>query len=71
MKLNIVGKKRLSLEAMEGRIGAMFMLPWLIGFIVFFAIPMVTSLIYSFNKVLGKGFRKTFARESRRTGYLF
>lgn len=51
MKLNIVGKKRLSLEAMEGRIGAMFMLPWLIGFIVFFAIPMVTSLIYSFNKV--------------------
>ena len=51
MKLNIVGKKRLSLEAMEGRIGAMFMLPWLIGFVVFFAIPMVTSLIYSFNKV--------------------
>ena len=51
MKLNMIGKKRLSLEEKEGRIGAMFMLPWLIGFVVFFAIPMVTSLIYSFNKV--------------------
>lgn len=51
MKDNILNKKRLSLVEKEGRTGAMFILPWLIGFIVFFAIPMITSLIYSFNKV--------------------
>ena len=51
MKFNIFKKKKLGLLEKEGVTGAMFMLPWLIGFVVFFAIPMVTSLIYSFNKV--------------------
>lgn len=51
MKFNIFKKKKLGLLEKEGITGAMFMLPWLIGFVVFFAIPMVTSLIYSFNKV--------------------
>lgn len=42
-KLSLTGRK-----AMHGR---MFILPWLIGFIAFFAIPLVQSLFYTFNKI--------------------
>lgn len=31
--------------------GLIFMLPWLIGFITFFAVPIKNTILYSFNKV--------------------
>lgn len=31
--------------------GLIFMLPWLIGFITFFAVPVKNTVLYSFNKV--------------------
>ena len=31
--------------------GRMFILPWVIGFIIFFLIPVVQSLIFVFSKV--------------------
>lgn len=51
MKLKIMKKRGLSLIEKESRTGMLFMLPWIIGFVAFFAIPMVTSLVYSFNTV--------------------
>lgn len=44
-------KKRASLEARLGRSGFMFTLPWLIGFTVFFAVPLLQSIMFSFSKV--------------------
>ncbi len=51
MNTSPLKKRRLSLTTKDGITGAMFMIPWIIGFIVFFAVPMITSLIYSFNHV--------------------
>lgn len=31
--------------------GLIFMLPWIIGFIIFFAVPLKNTILYSFNKV--------------------
>lgn len=36
--------------------GFIFILPWLIGFIIFFAVPVKNTILYSFNKVdVGEG----------------
>lgn len=43
--------KNHSLERIKGKYGAMFCLPWIIGFVVFFLIPIIQSLLYSFSKV--------------------
>ncbi|MCI6909338.1 MAG: sugar ABC transporter permease [Clostridiaceae bacterium] len=42
---------RIRLAQKEGLVGLVFMIPWIIGFIFFFAKPLVTSLIYSFHEV--------------------
>lgn len=44
-------KKRASLESRLGRSGFLFTLPWLIGFAMFFAYPLLQSILFSFNKV--------------------
>lgn len=44
-------KKRATLEARLGRSGFLFTLPWLIGFAVFFAVPLLQSILFSFSKV--------------------
>ena len=44
-------KKKLGIEAMRSRHGFYFTLPWLIGIIIFFLVPLLQSIIYSFSKV--------------------
>ena len=41
-------KKFRSIEAVKSRYGLMFILPFIIGFVLFFAIPLLQSLWYSF-----------------------
>ena len=43
--------KKLSLEQKRARIGYVFILPWLLGLLFFFAVPILTSLMYSFSHV--------------------
>ena len=52
-----------TMRARSARIGTMFILPFIIGFILFMAKPMVESLIMSFNNVTlvpGQGYEQTF-----------
>ena len=44
-------KKSRGIEELKSRWGLMFILPWLIGLIIFFFIPIAQSLIYSFSDV--------------------
>lgn len=48
-------KKTHGIEEIKSRYGFMFILPWLIGLIVFFFIPIVQSIIYSFSDVVAAG----------------
>lgn len=48
-------KKGRGIEELKARYGFMFILPWLIGLIVFFFIPIVQSVIYSFSDVVASG----------------
>ena len=43
--------KQLSYEKKKYVAGFLYVLPWAIGLIYFFLIPLVTSLVYSFNKL--------------------
>ena len=43
--------KRLYLEQKRARTGYIFILPWLLGLLFFFAVPILTSLMYSFSHV--------------------
>lgn len=43
MRIKYATKRRLN--------GVVFILPWLIGFIIFFAIPLYNTFLYSFNEV--------------------
>ena len=43
--------KKLSLEQKRARTGYLFILPWLLGLLFFFAVPILTSLKYSFSHV--------------------
>lgn len=44
-------KKNLSIERRNSRNGFLFVLPWLMGVIMFFLIPLVQSIVFSFSKV--------------------
>lgn len=48
-------KKGHGIEELKARYGFMFILPWLIGLIIFFFIPIVQSVIYSFSDVVASG----------------
>ncbi len=45
-------KKNRGIESLKSRYGLMFVLPWIVGLIMFFFIPIVQSLIYSFCSVV-------------------
>lgn len=42
-------KKQKGIESLKSRYGFLFTLPWLIGLVVFFMIPIIQSVIYSFS----------------------
>ena len=44
-------KRRSHFERKKARAGYVFVLPWVIGFLLFFLVPIVNSLIYTFNDV--------------------
>ncbi len=44
-------KKKHGIETLRSRYGLMFITPWLIGIVVFFALPLIQSVMYSFSKV--------------------
>ncbi len=50
------------IEARKSRYGFMFVLPWLIGFVLFFFIPIIQSLVYSLStvQVTGNGIATEF-----------
>ena len=49
-------KKPKGVESLKSRYGRLFVLPWEIGLVLFFVIPLITSIIYSFSTVtLGVG----------------
>ncbi|ADQ03725.1 binding-protein-dependent transport systems inner membrane component [Caldicellulosiruptor owensensis OL] len=53
-KLNInrvIGRKKLSLREREAMYGRLFILPWLIGLVVFFIVPFIDSVYYTFQKL--------------------
>lgn len=43
--------KSCGIEKIKSRYGTMFVLPWIIGFILFFLIPIIQSVIFSFSNV--------------------
>ena len=45
------GKRRLSYERKKSRVGLYFLIPWIIGFLLFFLIPAIGSLTYSVGKI--------------------
>lgn len=44
-------KKARGIEELKARYGFMFILPWIIGLVMFFFIPLIQSIIYSFSSV--------------------
>lgn len=44
-------KKYKSIEQLKSRYGLMFVSPWILGFIIFFAYPIIQSVWYSFSRV--------------------
>lgn len=44
-------KRYQALEARKSKYGLMFILPWIIGFIMFFLVPLVQSVMFSFSQV--------------------
>lgn len=44
-------KKKRGIEAMRSKHGFYFTLPWLVGIVLFFLVPLAQSIIYSFSKV--------------------
>ncbi len=55
-------KKRLTLQQKHSRTGLLYTLPWIIGFVYFFFVPLIKSFIYSMSSIkMGKsGFDLTF-----------
>ncbi len=45
-------KKPKGIEELKSRYGFMFILPWIIGLIMFFFVPLIQSIIYSFSSVV-------------------
>ncbi len=46
-----IKRKRKGVEALKSRYGRLFVLPWEIGLVLFFIVPLVSSIIYSFCNV--------------------
>lgn len=44
-------KRNRGIESLKSRYGLMFIMPWIIGLIIFFFIPIIQSVIYSFSDV--------------------
>ena len=44
-------RKLSTLEKRNERTGYLFILPWIIGFLIFFLSPIVNSLLYAFQNV--------------------
>ncbi len=44
-------RKNRGIEDLKSRYGLMFITPWLIGMIMFFIVPLMQSVVYSFNEV--------------------
>ncbi len=44
-------KKNRGIEELKSRYGIMFISPWIIGIIIFFLIPIIQSIVYSFSSV--------------------
>ena len=42
-------KKNRGINALKSRYGIMFTIPWMIGLVVFFALPLIQSIAYSFS----------------------
>ena len=45
-------KKHKGVEYLKSRYGMMFITPWVIGIVLFFALPLIQSVIYSFSEVI-------------------
>ena len=45
-------KKARGIEELKSRYGLMFILPWIIGLIIFFFVPIIQSIIYAFCSVI-------------------
>lgn len=45
-------KKHKGVEYLKSRYGMMFITPWIIGIVLFFALPLIQSVIYSFSEVI-------------------
>ncbi len=46
-----IKRKKKGVEALKSRYGRLFVLPWEIGLVLFFVIPLISSIIYSFCNV--------------------
>lgn len=46
-----IARKKKGVEALKSRYGMLFVLPWVIGLILFFIVPLLSSIFYSFCKV--------------------
>ena len=44
-------RKATGIERLKVRYGRMFVIPWTIGFILFFLVPLVESIAYAFSNV--------------------
>ncbi len=44
-------KKNRGIEELKGRYGLMFISPWILGIVIFFLLPIVQSIIYSFSEM--------------------
>ena len=53
-------RKSLSLTRKKSLYGYLFVLPWIIGFLFFFMVPIFTTLSFSFNDVEANGLKMTF-----------
>jgi len=51
MKTDKVKKVRVSFQTSQKLNGTVFLLPWIIGFLLFFLVPIINTIIYSFNTV--------------------
>lgn len=47
----MVKKKKKGVESRKSQYGMMFVLPWIIGVVMFFIVPILQSLIFSFSEV--------------------
>ena len=46
-----IKRKKKGVEALKSRYGRLFVLPWEIGLVLFFIVPLISSIIYAFSDV--------------------